>query len=259
MNNERFSPEQEAMLAAPLDASTIKQRPGGGGRQLLYISGDTAIDAANRIFGFGQWGYTILSRTHEVIEDEKKGRIDFYTSDIELSVHGALYPFPGDGVGVVNAPYTVEMHEKARKEATTDALKRALRHYGDQFGLSLYDKDDYVDDNGTMVQVGEFRPNASRQAHSPKRMVDANVAPKRIEAAKQEKPLDTKTRLNVLYDLAIAKRQIAKGAKAQDFVDLCVRILKINIANVEQLTPSRLDTIEQWLKSINVEQQQQAS
>ena len=31
--------------------------------------------------------------------------------------------------------------ELASKEAVTDALKRCLRYYGEQFGLSLYDKD----------------------------------------------------------------------------------------------------------------------
>src|SRR5581483_1021004 len=109
------------MLHAPLDATVIKQRPGAGGRPLKYIKGDTAIDTANRIFGFGQWGYKVISRGHEVIIDEKKGqRIEFYTADIELSVAGCAFSFPGDGVGVVNSP-TVEMHEKARKEATTDA------------------------------------------------------------------------------------------------------------------------------------------
>ena len=32
-------------------------------------------------------------------------------------------------------------HESAIKEAESDALKRALKSFGDQFGLSLYDKD----------------------------------------------------------------------------------------------------------------------
>lgn len=244
-----FNPEQEAMLKAPLDASLIKQRPGGGGRMLMYISGDTAIDAANRIFGYGRWGYKILSRSHEVITDEKKGHIEFYTADIELMVDGACYPFPGDGIGIVNAPYTVEMHEKARKEATTDALKRALRHYGDQFGLSLYDKDDYVDDNGTLVTVGEFKPNGKRD-QQPKRVIDAGNAPKQIEAA----ATPNKERLNTLYDLAISKGKLTKGATAQDFVAMCGELLKVQITNVGHLTPSRLDAVEKQLNSIGVEQ-----
>ena len=242
-----FTPEQQEMLKAPLDANLIKQRPGGGGRQLMYVSGDTAIDAANRIFGYGRWGYKILARSHEVIEDEKKGRIEFYTADIELSVSGAMFPFPGDGIGIVNAPFTVEMHEKARKEATTDALKRALRHYGDQFGLSLYDKDDYVDDNGTLVTVGEFKPNGKRE-QQPKRVIESKPAPKQIQSA----ATPDKERLNALYDLAVSKGKLVKGAKAQAFLDLCTEALGITVAHVGHLTPSRLDAVEKWLKNDTV-------
>lgn len=248
---ETFSPEQESLLAAPLDASVIKSRPGGGGRQLKYISGDTAIDSANRIFGFGRWGYKIVARSHEVIEDEKKGRIEFYTADIELSVFGAAFPFPGDGIGIVNAPYTVEMHEKARKEATTDALKRALRHYGDQFGLCLYNEDDYVDaGDGTLVQVKEVQVN--RQKQQPKRFVEASAAPKQIETP--AKP--SKERLNTLYNLAIRKKQIAKGVGAEDFLRVCARALNATITHPDQLTHSRLNAVEAWLNSIEEDTEQ---
>lgn len=176
METSIFTEEQEAMLHAPLDATHIRTRPGGRGL-LKYIKGDTAIDAANRIFGFGRWGYKVIARSHEVIEDEKKGRIEFYTADIELFVVGAAFPFPGDGVGIVTAPFTVEMHEKARKEAATDALKRALRHYGDQFGLSLYDEDDYVELNGEMVQVKAINPQQLKQQQQPRRIVEASQRP----------------------------------------------------------------------------------
>lgn len=175
-----FTELQIQALQSPLNVSAIKHRPGGGGRLLKYIKGDSAIDAANRIFGFGKWGYKIVSREYRVIEDDKKGKMEFYSADIELYVSGAEFPFPGDGIGIVNAPYTVEMHEKARKEASTDALKRALRHYGDQFGLSLYDEDDYVDaGDGTLVQVKEVKPQSTNQA--AKRVVDSKPTPKQIE------------------------------------------------------------------------------
>jgi DNA repair and recombination protein RAD52 len=182
-----FTAQQQEMLHAPLDASVIKHRPGGGGKMLRYLKGDTAIDTANKIFGFGGWGYKVVSRSHELIQDEKKGTIEFYTADIELSVVGATFPFPGDGVGIVTAPFTVEMHEKARKEATTDALKRALRHYGDQFGLCLYDEDDYVEAaDGSLVQVKDVKPGA-KQAQ-PKRVIEAAPAPKQLSSPQEDAP-----------------------------------------------------------------------
>lgn len=191
-----FRPEQEEMLREPLQASSIKERKGFGGTMLKYIKADTAIDTANRIFGFGQWGYRVVGREHCAVEDDKKGKIEYYTCDIELSVVGSAFPFPGDGMGVVTYPYTIEMHEKARKEATSDALKRALRHYGDQFGLCLYNEDDYVDlGDGTLAKVKDVRPQSQGKQNSGRKIVDAPVQQPaktrpqaQTEAPEQEQP-----------------------------------------------------------------------
>lgn len=181
-----FSTEQEEQLKQMLQQSRIKQRKGGWDKEtgknkmLSYISGDDAIATANRIFGFGRWGYKVTSRTHEVCKDEKKGEIEYYTADVELMVAGSMFPFPGDGMGIVTAPYTVEIHEKARKEAVTDALKRALRHYGDQFGLSLYNEDNYIEaEDGGVKQVKDAgKPASTQQQQPPRRVVDATPAAK---------------------------------------------------------------------------------
>lgn len=183
--NAVFTTEQEEMLKQPIKADQIKERKGFGGTMLKYIKGDTAIDAANRIFGFGQWGYRIINREHCVVEDDKKGKIEYYTCDIELSVVGAAFTFPGDGMGIVTSPFTIEMHEKARKEATTDALKRALRHYGDQFGLSLYNEDDYVDlGDGTLAKVKDVHPSRGQQ-NSGRQVVDSQPPDPTIKAVNQ--------------------------------------------------------------------------
>ena len=180
---QRFSLEQEEMLREPLQASVIKERVGSKGMVLKYIKGDTAIDTANRIFGYGQWGYRVVGREHCVIDDEKKGKIEYYTADIELSVVGAAFPFPGDGMGIVTSPFTIEIHEKARKEATTDALKRALRHYGDQFGLCLYNEDDYVDQgDGTLAKVKDVRLAPSGKQNSGRQIVDSQPPDPTVKA-----------------------------------------------------------------------------
>ena len=172
-----FTDIQGEMLEGRLNESHIKQRAGGGGRKLSYIKGDYAIATANRIFGFGKWGYKVISRSHEICKDEKKGEIEYYTADIELMVVGSMFPFPGDGVGIVTSPYTVEMHEKARKESVTDALKRALRHYGDQFGLSLYDEDNYIEtENGTVKQVKDVGKATNGYSRPATKVVDAMPA-----------------------------------------------------------------------------------
>lgn len=249
--SEGFSQAQREMLTASLDVNVIKHRPGGNGKMLKYIKGDTAIDTANRIFGYGHWGYKVIGRSHEVIEDEKKGRMEFYTADIELSVVGAAFPFPGDGVGIVNAPYTVEMHEKGRKEATTDALKRALRHYGDQFGLCLYDEDDYVEAaDGTRMRVGDVKPN---NAPAAKRVVDAHTQQHQQLPSSNSptpKPDDAvkKQRLNALYLRAVGVGEIARGSSAEKFLEKISEILKVKITVSGHLTSSRLDMVEAYLE-----------
>lgn len=165
-----FSSEQETMLQEKLHESHVKQRPGAHGKKLSYVSGDYAIATANRIFGFGKWGYRVVSKSHETV-----GEKDYYTADIELCVIGCPFPFPGEGVGVPR-DNTIEQHEKARKEAVTDALKRALRHFGDQFGLSLYDEDNYIEaTDGSDKRVGDVGKPAPR-------VVDATPAQSRDEA-----------------------------------------------------------------------------
>lgn len=86
---------------------------------------------------------------------------------------GNPFPFPGDGVGIVIPPKKgsiAEAHEKARKEAVTDALKRALRHYGAQFANDLYDEDALVDTgDGVLDKVKNVKPGAKQNG---KRVVD---------------------------------------------------------------------------------------
>jgi hypothetical protein len=254
MSNQGFTPEQEEMLREPLQASQIKERPGSKGMKLKYIKADTAIDTANRIFGYGQWGYRVVGREHCVIEDEKKGKIEYYTCDIELSVVGAAFPFPGDGMGIVTSPFTIEMHEKARKEATSDALKRALRHYGDQFGLCLYCEDDYVDDGqGVLVKVKDVKVKPNGQ-QPQKQVVDApkTQAPKQLPQPVEQTPQraddPVRARLNILYERAKAL-QLLSEASAKGFLTFAGSVLDTTITNPNDLTIPRLDALEAYIRS----------
>ena len=46
-------------LAKPLDPSLVSRRRGRAGRSYAYIEGHTVIGQANRIFGFGGWGFDL--------------------------------------------------------------------------------------------------------------------------------------------------------------------------------------------------------
>lgn len=184
MNVELYQPtsvalttEQAEMLTQPLSTAQIKHRPGAGGRQLAYISAKTAIDTANKIFGFGKWGYRLVNRSLEKAVDAHGEVVGlYYSADIELFVVGAAFPFPGDGIGIVepkrDGSYTIEAHETARKGAVRDALKRALIHYGDRFGLCLSDEDAYVQaPDGSAVQVKAVSKNGKQP--QGRRVIDA--------------------------------------------------------------------------------------
>jgi DNA recombination protein Rad52 len=234
--DQGFTQEQQTALNAAMDASIIKHRTGGGGQQLAYIKGKAAIDAANRVFGHGRWGYKILSRTLERTTDEE-GRTtsEYYAADIELYVVGNPFPFPGDGIGIVIPPKRgsiAEAHEKARKESVTDALKRALRHYGSQFANDLYDEDALVDaGEGVLVPVKEVKPGKTHQ--NGKRVVD------------EKPPMDDKlkARLNSLFErakpLGVLPEPSAKG-----FLQFASTITGTAITHPSQLDQGKLSQIE---------------
>jgi len=145
MSQSPFTPEQIAQLNQPLDPKRVKHRQGGGGMQLSYLKGHDAIDTANRIFGYGNWGYDLLGVELQNVMGEDGGVIGgYYAARVKLTVAGCV-PVTEEGVCPVqegrNPRARIDAHDMARKGAITDALKRALRCFGDQFGNSLYDNE----------------------------------------------------------------------------------------------------------------------
>lgn len=214
--------EQEQILALnqKLDMSLVEHRKGSWNKEtksynmLAYITGKTAIDTANLIFGYGNWGYKIISQGRDEISDEKKesGIATIYTCNIELSVKGCEFTFPGDGLGEVTSN-NFQGHNKARKEASTDALKRALRHFGQRFGLSLYDEEDEViTPEGEPVKVKNILAAKNKPA---RRVVESAKPTKQIEASAQPAVVDipaqpqesTRDALNRLYNKAVRARK----------------------------------------------------
>lgn len=139
-----FSPEQKKALAAPLSPSHIRERSQSG-RKLSYIEGWHAIAEANRIFGFDGWTREtveirmVAERERAIGGGAKQGWGVSYVAKVRVIVVGITREGVGAGHGI-----DVDLglaHESAIKEAETDAMKRALMTFGNQFGLALYDKD----------------------------------------------------------------------------------------------------------------------
>ncbi len=139
---DALAPVVSEALTQPLDPQLVSQRKGRGGRKFDYIEGHTAIDQANRIFGFGGWGYELVGDvTLRQIEsmDSRTGEVTSsaaYSAIVKVTVPGA--PSRTDVGFQAVTDESAEGHETAFKGAVTDALKRALRSFGDRFGNGLY-------------------------------------------------------------------------------------------------------------------------
>ncbi len=136
----------EAELQKKLDPAHIKPAPKGKFGD--YIEGHHAISEANRIFGHFDWNYRItrlqLVSEQTVQLDGKNGPYEQYRVGYLCTVIAVVDGVEREGSAVgsgVGSPLTIaDHHESAIKEAETDALKRALRTFGNPFGLALYDK-----------------------------------------------------------------------------------------------------------------------
>ena len=148
------------LLEQKLDPANVKSGTGGNGPKGDYIEGWHAIAEANRIFGFGDWSYSIVRLDLVGTGQNQKGT-DFakYLAVIQVKVGDVTREDVGYGTG-----YGADAHEGATKEAVTDALKRALRTFGNPFGLALYDK--------TKENVG--KPEAAEEQKAEQRLNVAN-------------------------------------------------------------------------------------
>lgn len=130
-----FTDEQSELLSAKLDLANVKKLGGND-----YIEGWHAIAEANRIFGYDGWSYKVLNLESVSQHTNKNGNLVIgYICTVEVSVGGVTRQDVGFGTGISKSDIA-SCHEGASKEAVTDAVKRALRSFGNQFGLALYDK-----------------------------------------------------------------------------------------------------------------------
>ena len=132
-----FTDTMKAELAAPLDRKHVK--PPAPGKYGDYVEGWHVINEANRIFGFDGWGYTLdaVTLTNATLDEQGKHHIG-YIARVTVRCGDVARGDVGHGQG--HGKSEGDAHDSAVKEAVTDGLKRALRTFGNPFGLALYDK-----------------------------------------------------------------------------------------------------------------------
>ena len=133
MNNEQI-----AQLFKPLNGRRVKSKQG-----MAYLEGWDVIAHLSRIFGPLGWDKHVLSESLVYEEQNDKGKWTVcYKATVRLVVHTDSYKISEDcATGVaINQPSRADAHDLALKTAVTDALKRAAKDLGNQFGLSLYNQ-----------------------------------------------------------------------------------------------------------------------
>ncbi len=120
-----------------------------------YVSGHYVIGTANKIFGPDGWKHEILSQkvvSDRVVTREGGERLSAVVSCI-VRVHaiGTYHDGSGVGLGEAGINNAGAAYELAFKASETDAMKRALKNFGDVLGLALYEK---VEKGGEREGVG---------------------------------------------------------------------------------------------------------
>ncbi len=167
-----FNDKQNQVLAFELDSSRIKSRSKGN-ITLSYLEGFDIIETANKIFGYGNWDYAI-SKLEQVSQEQNQNQnhlicykavINVVVHDLQHSKHISREDV-GFGTGI--AKTLADAHESGAKEAVTDAIKRAFRTFGNQFGNSLYDKSrQHQTQNYQQTQPAQIPQQQQIQNHTP--------------------------------------------------------------------------------------------
>lgn len=146
-------------LSRSLGPEYLSVRQGCGSAQLTYVEGWLVINIANKIFGFDGWSSKIKRFTREYME-MKDGKINVgFSCCCRVTLKDGTYK-EDVGFGSADSQKIKGLAiEKAKKEASTDALKRALRQFGNALGNCCYDK--------------EFQKNVHKQSGLKKTSFDA--------------------------------------------------------------------------------------
>ncbi|XP_070227825.1 DNA repair protein RAD52 homolog isoform X2 [Bos mutus] len=144
-------------LRQRLGPEYISSRVAGGGQKVCYIEGHRVINLANEMFGYNGWAHSITQQNVGeralLALPPPAGRaadfVDLNNGKFYVGVcafvrvqlkDGSYHEDVGYGVSEGLKSKALSL-EKARKEAVTDGLKRALRSFGNALGNCILDKD----------------------------------------------------------------------------------------------------------------------
>lgn len=132
----------QSRLEKQLGPEYISSRSGPSGQKVHYVAAEKCISLANEVFGFNGWSSSIQNIQVDFVDENPQ------TMKISLGLSVIVRVTLRDGtfhedIGyghIENCKGKAAAFEKAKKEGTTDALKRALRSFGNVLGNCIYDK-----------------------------------------------------------------------------------------------------------------------
>ncbi|KAJ4421449.1 DNA repair protein rad52 [Gnomoniopsis sp. IMI 355080] len=133
----------QSRLEKQLGPEYLSSRSGPSGQKVWYVTAEKCIALANEVFGFNGWSSQIKEIQVDFVDEHPQTlKISLGLSVIvRVTLRDGTY-HEDIGYGhIENCTGKAKAFEKAKKEGTTDALKRALRNFGNVLGNCIYDKD----------------------------------------------------------------------------------------------------------------------
>jgi DNA repair and recombination protein RAD52 len=129
---KRTREQTEACLLSDVPVQMVKKKPGPGGKSFDHLNIDQALMLANEAFGFD--GYTVEIKDISQLPIQTKV-VYICRARVTHLASGAFHEDVGTGDAQGGDPGQV--HDTAYKGAASDAIKRALRHFGKRVGLYI--------------------------------------------------------------------------------------------------------------------------
>lgn len=221
---EEYQAIQNA-LRRRLGPEYISSRMAGGGQKVCYIEGHRVINLANEMFGYNGWAHSITQQNVDFV-DLNNGK--FYVGvcafvRVQLK-DGSYHEDVGYGVSEGLKSKALSL-EKARKEAVTDGLKRALRSFGNALGNCILDKDYLRSLNKlprqlplevdlTKAKRQDFEPSVEQARYSSYRQNVAQGPPKPQEVTSPCRPSHSDDTHIVIQGEDSSSRRLASAVES---------------------------------------------
>lgn len=197
-----------ARLDKQLGPEYISARAGPGGSKVHYLTADKCIALANEVFGFNGWSSSIQNiQVDFADENPSTQRVSIGLSVIvRITLRDGTYHEDIGYGSIENAKGKAMAFEKAKKEGTTDGLKRALRSFGNVLGNCIYDK--------------EYVKQVTKVKAEPVKKFDQNNLHRHSDFIKrdEEKPVPMTSAGGPSTSAIVKKESVAVADSFEDFL-----------------------------------------